>query len=69
MSSPHPPRSADEALLRLCELRCLGQSTAAIAKAQGVSQQLISEKTNAVRRADLAESGEPDGRVRKGYWG
>jgi len=69
MSSPHPPRSADEARLRLLELRCLGVTTYDIAKAQGVSQQLISEKTNAVRRADLAESGEPVGKVRKGYWG
>lgn len=61
----HVPRPVDDALLSILSARVAGQTTTAIAQAFGIDQQEVSRRTNEVREADAAESGED---VAGAYW-
>ena len=59
-------RLADEVLLRLIGMRCLGLSTFEIAARTGLSNEYVRTATNRVQKADAAESGED---ISAAYWG
>lgn len=61
------PRERDEHLLEMLHMRVSGMTAGQIARRLGTSQQNVSEATGNVLAADLAESGEPEGRVRAAY--
>lgn len=60
-------RQADERLLRCLALRCKGASTTLVSRKTGAPQGYITTATNAIRDADVAESGEPREAVMAAY--
>lgn len=66
---PRPvTRERDEQVLGWVSRRAGGESAHAIAQHERINSGLIVTATNAVRDADLAESGEPEKQVRRAYW-
>lgn len=61
-------RASDERLLAWLRARAAGFTVARIAAAEGVHRVSVNKATNAVMRADLAESGEAPAAVRRAYW-
>lgn len=59
-------RSDDERDLKILELRCAGISMSVIAERFGMTRGAVAGLTNRIRKADVAESGEPD--TSEGYW-
>lgn len=62
------PRWRDEQVLWMLRQRQAGKSLTWIERRLGIAQGLAAQATVAVMRADLAESGEPEGLVRRAYW-
>lgn len=61
-------RRQDERHLAWLRLRTDGISCRKIAKMWGMTDAAVVDATNKPFLADLAESGEPESEVRKGYW-
>jgi hypothetical protein len=61
-------RDTDEKYLRWIKSRIAGQSLSKIARQWGVTVAGIGNATNAIRDADIAESGEPIRAVQSKYW-
>lgn len=68
-AGPRATRADDERLLSMLRQRNAGVTMPALAAALGVTKQRIDQLTGAVKRADLAESGEPRDAVLPSYWG
>lgn len=66
--TPAPDRHADERLLAFVQFRTDGYDSRQIAGANNVTHGYVRAATNRIRKADLAESGEPEGVVLAGYW-
>lgn len=58
----------DAIILRCLDLRTRGVSLRRIGAQVGVSHVHVCKLTDQVLAADLAESGEPEARVRAAYW-
>lgn len=67
MPNPCPTRKDDERLLLILALRKRGVPSAKVAEAAGMSRANVDNAVSRVRLADLAESGEPESVVRRGY--
>lgn len=65
---PEPDRADDECLLAMMAMRHNGLPLREIGFRLGVSHNAVATRTNAVRQADLAESGEPPRTVDRAYW-
>lgn len=64
----HVPRERDEEVLSMLAMRHRGVTTGAIAFLFRCRPDAVVAATRAVLAADIKESGEPEGRVREGYW-
>lgn len=64
----HVSRERDEELLMQIRIRAKGGNATSVARKYGVNPGILITATNAVLKADLAESGEPAGIVRRAYW-
>lgn len=62
------PRSHDDEVLLWLKMRRDGLSTYRIAKELGLRASTVENATEAVVKADVEESGEFAGSVRKKYW-
>lgn len=60
-------RTDDEAVLAMIRLRCELRFSNRVAEVLGLSQERIRVATDRVRKADLAESGEPPETVNEAY--
>ena len=61
------PRASDEKVLLWLSWRKAGVSSAAIGATVGRARNVVQAATDNVRKADLAESGEPEELVLAGY--
>lgn len=64
----HVPRERDEQLLGWLARRTFGESANAIARSVGQNAGQLIAATNAIRTADITESGEDRSVVERGYW-
>lgn len=68
---PHVDRSVDDAVLRWLGMLARGMTPVQVARAEGVPPIQVNNACRRVRAADIAdiaESGEPAGLVRRAYW-
>lgn len=63
-----PGRREDEEILHWLALRAMGAGFRQIAADVGRAEQTVCDACQAVRSADLAESGEPERAVAAEYW-
>jgi len=61
------PRQNDERLLLILDRARRGETLGRISASLGLSNEGVRTQTRRVLRADLAESGEPEGAVRLAY--
>ena len=66
MTVRHIPRARDDEVLAWINLRCAGHSTTKIGRMFGKAGAVVTQTTNNVKLADIAESGEAD--AAKAYW-
>lgn len=64
---PLGSRQKDEQIVSMCAWRGMGWSYSEIGRAHGVSKNAAISAVRKVIAADLAESGEPQGRVMASY--
>lgn len=60
-------RAEDDAVLEMIRLRCALRISSRVSDVLGISQERIRVATDRVRKADLAESGEPPVTVNAAY--
>ena len=67
-SKKESTRAKDERDLSILRLRGAGLTVPEIVRRLGVSENIVRNRSNDIRNADLAESGEPEAVVAAGYW-
>lgn len=68
-SGPRATRADDERLLAALRMRTARLPHELIASRLGFSRRRVNSATSDIKRADIAESGEPRGQVAAAYWG